>query len=281
MKYKFTDPVKGEIYEPVVVVPAVTLGDIAPFYFKNHHAASIDINLVANKTISYDHKQTANSKEKAAADTFSLFLSDYKLNKKDIVPFQFSLANLKDRVYRIIDGPDDNKPAKILKSINYNHIPYVNYFKDAVTKVSKLDLKIYGKRVGYIIGAGDKVPEALEQAGYEVTLLTDKELSRNSLQQFDAIISGVRAYNTNEWLNKYYDKLMKYVNDGGNLIVQYNTSNQIGPVKAKIGPYSFDISRTRITDETAPVTFLKPQHPVLNFPNKITHRRFQRLGAGT
>ena len=120
-----------------------------------------------------------------------------------------------------------------------------------------MTLKTYNKKIGYIVGAGDKVPEALEQMGYDVTLLGDKELSRNNLQQFDAIITGVRAYNTDEWMNNHYDKLMKYVNDGGNLIVQYNTSNNIGPVRAKMGPYNFDISRTRVTDENAEVTFLK------------------------
>jgi hypothetical protein len=138
-----------------------------------------------------------------------------------------------------------------------------------------IDAKIYNKKIGYIIGAGDKVPEALEQMGYDVTLLTDKELSRNHLEQYDAIITGVRAYNTNEWMNNHYDKLMKYVNDGGNLIVQYNTSNQIGPVKAKIGPYNFSITRNRVTDENAAVTILKPEHPVFNFPNKITDDDFK------
>jgi hypothetical protein len=98
---------------------------------------------------------------------------------------------------------------------------------------------------------------------------------RNKLKDFDAIISGVRAYNTNEWLNKYYEKLMKYVEAGGNLIVQYNTSNQIGPVRSKIGPYNFTISRNRITDENASVDFLTPAHPVLNYPNKITGEDFK------
>jgi hypothetical protein len=111
--------------------------------------------------------------------------------------------------------------------------------------------------------------------GYDVTLLTDKELDRNSLYQFNAIITGIRAYNTNEWMNKYYDKLMKYVEDGGNLIVQYNTSSNIGPVRAKIGPYNFNISRNRVTNENAPVSFLKPDHAVLNYPNKITADDFK------
>jgi hypothetical protein len=161
-----------------------------------------------------------------------------------------------------------------MRELKYDHIPYINYFTVATVKNEKLDLKIYGKKIGYIVGAGDKVPQALEQMGYEVILLTDKELAKNNLSQFDAILTGVRAYNTNEWMNKYYDKLMKYVNEGGNLIVQYNTSNQIGPVRAKIGPYNFNITRTRITDENAKVTFLKPDHHVFNFPNKMTDDDF-------
>ena len=76
-------------------------------------------------------------------------------------------------------------------------------------------------------------------------------------------------------MNNHYDKLMKYVNEGGNLIVQYNTSNQIGPVRAKIGPYNFNITRTRVTNENAPVSLLKPEHPVFNFPNKIVQDDFK------
>jgi hypothetical protein len=141
--------------------------------------------------------------------------------------------------------------------------------------ILNLDLKTLGKKIGYIVGAGDKLPEALEQMGYEVTLLGDKELIRNHLSQFDAIITGIRAYNTNEWMNNHYEKLMQYVADGGNLIVQYNTSSNIGPVRAKIGPYNFNINRNRVTDENAAVTFLKPEHAVLNFPNKITQEDFK------
>jgi len=180
---------------------------------------------------------------------------------------------------RLIEMPLYYKPttdlAKSIQKIKYDHIPYINYFKNAVGKTLALKIEIYNKKIGYIVGAGDKVPDALEQMGYEVTLLTDKELSRNNLQQFDAIITGVRTYNTKEWMNNYYDRLMKYVNDGGNLIVQYNTNNNIGQVRAKIGPYNFDIINRRITDENAEVTFLKPDHPVMNFPNKITQDDFK------
>jgi hypothetical protein len=111
--------------------------------------------------------------------------------------------------------------------------------------------------------------------GYKVVTLKETDIIASSLKQFDAIITGVRAYNTNEWMNNVYTELMDYVKDGGVLLVQYNTSNQIGPVKAKISPYPFNISRNRITDEEAKVNFLIPGHPALNHPNKITEKDFE------
>jgi hypothetical protein len=137
------------------------------------------------------------------------------------------------------------------------------------------DLKISGKKVGYIPGAGDKVPDALRKMGYEVTVLSEKDITPNNLKQFDAIVTGVRAYNIYEWLNNSYNTLMNYVKDGGVLLVQYNTNNNIGPVKAKIGPYPFTISRNRVTDETAAVSFLDPKNALLNYPNKITQKDFE------
>jgi len=160
-----------------------------------------------------------------------------------------------------------------MRSIDYPHIPSIRYlFTDGI-KMLNLDLHSYNKKIGYIVGAGDKVPDALEQMGYEVTLLTEKELARNNLQQYDAIIAGVRSFNTNEWMSKYYDKLMKYVENGGNYIVQYSQANNIRG--GKMGPYNFVVSAKRVTDENAEVTFLKPEHPVLNFPNKITQDDFK------
>jgi hypothetical protein len=186
-------------------------------------------------------------------------------------------ANMDNEYFFGMDAGNGRKDLLSLgiREIKYDHIPYINYFTIASVVNRKLDLKTYGKKIGYIVGAGDKVPEALEQMGYDVNMLSLKELSKNGLSKFDAIITGVRAYNTNEWMNNYYDKLMKYVNEGGNLIVQYNTSSNLGPVKAKIGPYDFTISRTRVTDENATVTFINPGHPVLNFPNQITADDFK------
>ena len=273
LKYKFTDPVKGEIYEPLVVVPPVTLKpsiDLA--VVDSQKAVLLDIYVKAYKDISFSDPtlySTVTSEQMQG-----IGYGSFNKNQERTFPAIISGKEKYSSIKFYIGHPGDSY-FKNKHEVKYDHIPYINYFTDATVNSLNLDLKTYNKKIGYIIGAGDKVPEALEQMGYEVTLLTDKELSRNNLQQFDAIISGVRAYNTNEWLNKYYSKLMKYVSDGGNYIVQYNTNNFISNVKNKVGPYDFTIGRTRITDENATVNFLKPEHPVLNFPNKITQEDFK------
>ena len=158
--------------------------------------------------------------------------------------------------------------------IEYPHIPNIIYFKKASSDLVSIPLKISGKKVGYILGAGDKVPEALQKMGYEVAILSPKDITANNLKQYDAIVTGVRAYNIFQWLNDAYNTLMNYVKDGGVLLVQYNTNNNIGPIKAKIGPYPFTITRTRVTDENADVKFIDRDNSLLNYPNKITAKDF-------
>ncbi len=279
VKYKFTDPVRGELYEPLVVLPPVLISpDDKIKISKGDNSFTGVLNLTGKKkgfqTMLKDVGREQADDVKVQYTPDQLVFED----RNKTIPVSYSIQASRDNDYYFAaDANNGRKDVYHLgmKEVKYDHIPYISYFTIATVTNKKLDLKTYNKKIGYIIGAGDKVPEALEQMGYEVTLLTNKELSRNHLDQFDAIITGVRAYNTNEWMNNHYDKLMKYVNDGGNLIVQYNTSNQIGPVKAKIGPYNFNITRNRVTDENTKVTLLKPEHPVFNFPNKITDDDFK------
>lgn len=284
VQFKTTDPVKGELYQPVFVIPAMTVyasPDIVLFQKAKAQEKEVGLFAAANKKINASHLET-----RVRSRYYAISQKDDSVvfSKNTSREYQFSLnnekmsANESDHLQPFADFTEkgQNHYAYLaMTSINYDHIPTIRYFYSDGVKLLNIDLKTYHKKIGYIVGAGDKVPEALEQMGYEVTLLTDKELSRNHLQQFDAIITGVRAYNTDEWLNRHYEKLMNYVKNGGNLIVQYNTSSNVGPVKARIGPYAFNISRSRITDENAPVSFLRPDHPVLNFPNKITENDFK------
>lgn len=117
------------------------------------------------------------------------------------------------------------------------------------------------------MGAGDEIPEYLTQIGYNVTSLTDDDLELSSLNNFDAIITGIRAYNTREKLRSTNDNLLKYVENGGTLIIQYNVNR--GLVTEQIGPFPFSLSRDRVTEEDSPVSFTDPKHHLLNSPNKI------------
>ncbi|MCL5019545.1 MAG: hypothetical protein M1426_03570, partial [Patescibacteria group bacterium] len=140
-------------------------------------------------------------------------------------------------------------------------------------KTVKLDIKKSGEKIGYIMGAGDEVADGLRNLGYDVTLLNDEVLENSDLSQFDAVIAGVRAYNTRDRLKHVQTKLMDYVKNGGTFIVQYNVAFDL---KTKdIGPYPFTISQDRVCVETAPVLFLNPEHQLLNFPNKITQKDFE------
>lgn len=129
--------------------------------------------------------------------------------------------------------------------------------------------------MGYINGAGDFVPYCLQQMGYEVDMLKENDLTLSKLKQYDAIVSGVRAYNIHAWLSNSYDVLMQYVKEGGVLLVQYNRNNNVAQSRAKISPYPFAISQTRVSEEDAKVTLLNPNHPVFNYPNKITEKDFE------
>ncbi len=268
VKFKYTDPVKGEVYQPLCILPVAVFSDFNPTYFKKPGA--FEFSFRANKNLHIPSPSLVSEIFNARSDTMPYLIGGFDLKKDQVVNDRIQDTLLSVKNYKLNFSPDYHVAGLILRSIKYDHIPSINYFKEALLTVKKLDVKTYNKKIGYIVGAGDKVPEALEQMGYEVTMLGEKDLAKTNLKQFDAIITGVRAYNTDEFLNTYYDKLMNYVNEGGNLIVQYNTSSNIGPVKAKISPYPFEISRNRVTDEDAVVTFTNPDHPVLNFPNKIT-----------
>jgi hypothetical protein len=139
-----------------------------------------------------------------------------------------------------------------------------------------IDLKTGGKKIGYFPGPGDEVPAALRGVGYDVTLLGDEALGAGAagLARFDAIVIGVRAFNTSERLRAAHATLMAYVEGGGVLVSQYNTNNRFAPLATPIGPWPFDISQKRVTDETAAVTFASPKHPALATPNLLGPRDF-------
>jgi hypothetical protein len=281
--YKHTDPVKGELYEPLVVVPSSTVTtdpSIIIFRKGEKQAAEVAITVTANKKFT-DYKAriskrlTYNNTTKTdssfnmlpGAQRQYIFNIDNSMLKEKEQDFVQAFVELKN-------GSEEQPAYLNLNNIRYDHIPYIHYFYQDAIKVLNIDIKTVGKKIGYIEGAGYKVIIALQQMGYEVTVLDEKDLTPLQLKQFDAVITGVRAYNVHDYLEGKHEVLMDYVKNGGNLIVQYNTANNISSVTSKIGPYPFTISRSRVTDEKARVNFTLPEHAVLNYPNKINAKDF-------
>ena len=283
--YKYTDPVKGELFQPLTIVPAAVLStDPGILIFKNQvpETKTWTVKVKAHKDLNFPNAWvTARFHSNALMQRDSSF----KLNKGGERVFDFKISNqkliknLQDPAQAFLSLSNEKDTQQVylnLAGIRYDHIPPINYFYADAAKILQLDLKTVGKRIGYIEGAGDKIPAALEQMGYEVILLKEKDLTLSYLHTLDAIITGVRAYNINDFMAEKYEVLMDYVKEGGNLISQYNTNNLISTLKSKMGPYPFTISRNRVTDETAPVEFNLPTHQVLNYPNKITADDFQQ-----
>jgi LmbE family N-acetylglucosaminyl deacetylase len=194
-----------------------------------------------------------------------------------------------------------------METIDYPHIPIQTLFPPSTTKLVRTDIKVTAKKVGYIMGAGDEMPDALRQLGVEVTLLSDTDLAQADLSRYDAIVAGVRVYNVRSAIKANQPRLMRYVENGGTYIVQYNTAEGGGPggpggpggggrggpgsaqppagqpqqpavARTSIGPYPISVpggNQWRITVEDAPVTFPHPDSRLLQYPHHIDQKDFQ------
>jgi LmbE family N-acetylglucosaminyl deacetylase len=277
--YKHTDPVKGELYEKLVVYPpALIKASNSLLLFKDTISKQISFTFIPQATIKTKGTASINKGGgwKIYPDNGAFqFVKDneFELSTK-VRPEKFNngLSGFIQPNYS--SGVSFINKQRVRK-IQYDHIPVITYFPDAVTKVVTADVKIVGKKIGYINGAGDFLPYSLQQLGYTVEFLTEDKVTYANLKQYDAVVTGIRAYNVHEWLSHAYDALMQYVKEGGVLFVQYNTSNQLGQLRSKISPYPFVISRNRVTEENAKVNFLAPNHIVMNYPNKITEKDFE------
>ena len=162
--------------------------------------------------------------------------------------------------------------ANAREEIHYSHIPPLLLQPIASMKAVALDLSIRGQKVGYLPGAGDSVADDLKQMGYAVTTLADTDLAPEKLHDFDAVVIGVRAFNVRTNLAAHLPGLFAYVEAGGTVVAQYNRPDNSRTFQT--APYDLHLSQERVTDETAAVTFLAPDHPALNTPNKITQADF-------
>ncbi|MBC6697936.1 PIG-L family deacetylase [Hymenobacter sp. BT190] len=276
VQYKSTDPVEGEKYRPLTVVPPVMVNVGGHAYvFADNQPKTIPVTLRAGKagvkgnlTLNLPKGWTA----EPASIPFELAAKDAEQTVQFRVQPGAGAAEGKSEL-RAVATVEGQAYARGYQTIAYTHIPTQTLFPEAVAPLVKLDLRRKGQEIGYLMGAGDEVPDALRQIGYTVTLLKPEDLTEQNLRRYDAVVLGVRAYNTVDRLKALQPTLLRYVEQGGNLVVQYNTSRST--VLPQVGPYPLTLSNDRVTVENAPVTFLNPTQPLLNTPNKITSKDFE------
>jgi LmbE family N-acetylglucosaminyl deacetylase len=272
--FKYVDPARGEIYQPLEITPPVTANIAEKVYaFNNTQPQTVQVKLKSftDASGSISLKPLAGWKISPAKIDFT------GKNKGDewVVTFNVNPINNKPNTsnLEVIATANGKAFSQGLLNIKYNHVPAITIFPPAQAKLVNIDLKTAGKKIGYIAGAGDLVPDALREVGYDVHQLTENEVINSDLSVYDAIVTGVRAYNVNERLAYEQPKLLEYVKNGGNLVVQYNNNN--GLVTRNLGPYPFRVVNERVTNEDAPVTILDKTSQVLNYPNVITQDDFK------
>jgi hypothetical protein len=279
--HKWTDPVAGERSRPLEVVPAVS---VAPqrraLLFPDGKAQPLTVRLKAAAgaagTVRLEASEGFQTKPASAAFKLAAAGDEVELQFTVQPPRSRGAAPGSLRAIAELDAASGgNKLDRQVEVIEHAHIPMQMMLTPAEVRLQPVDLRRDGRRIGYIEGAGDEVARSLEQVGYQVVLLDEAALATAPLGGFDAIVTGVRAFNTNDRLGYHHPRLMEYVKAGGTLVVQYNTSNRLSRVQGRIGPLPFEIGRDRVTDETAAVHFEQPGHSVLSYPNRITPADFE------
>jgi hypothetical protein len=280
--HRYVDRGMGELTRPVVVVPPVSVRmQKDSLLFTGTESRKVEVILKANAPDmkgSLKLNAPAGWRVEPAAAEFAIGAAmEEKAVAFVVTPPQGESSGVLSAV-ATVNGRMIDQGTRM---IEYPHIPPQTLAPKAVARVVRFEVKTLAKKVGYVMGAGDDVPDAIRQLGAEVTLLTEQDLTTGNLAQYDAIVTGVRAYNTRPDLRANAQRIFDdYVAKGGTFIVQYNVMEGgfFGgdpTLLNKVGPYPMTISRDRVTDELAKVSFPKPDHRLLQYPNRITERDFE------
>lgn len=273
---KTVDPAKAVLYSPVYIVPEITAG-----FDENTIVAAGDVAKEITVKAQSHIEKLSGVLRPVPPQGWTCIPKEIKLDfssagETKILRFEIKPEANPTRGLIGLEFLEEGKsPMKLqnLRVIQYDHIPNQIELSPSNVKIVPVDLDLGGiSKVGYIEGPGDEVAKYLRAVGYDVEIIQDDDLISGNFDRFDAIVTGIRAYNTREDLSFAQSALNEYVKNGGTWLVQYNTSR--GLKEGQIGPYSFELSRERVTDEYAQPEFLAPDHPVLNRPNQISTEDF-------
>ena len=275
VQFHSVNPANGESYQPLRILPPVSINPKENLLvFHQSVSKAVNIQLTA-----YEDQLSGTLDMHLPIGYSSAITSlPFKLiHKGDKTELQFTIHQTS--AARAADSITFSSTIGNLQvnqrvhDLEYAHIPHITWLSPAIIKIISPVITIPAGNIAYIAGAGDQLPAILVQLGYRVSILSDKQALEENLSGFTAIVAGVRAYNTRIILRDMQPRLMEYVKNGGCFIQQYNKPNDL--VTGSLGPYPFQISAKRITDENAPVLFSEPSSPLLNYPNKITLADFK------
>ncbi|MCF8412908.1 MAG: PIG-L family deacetylase [Melioribacteraceae bacterium] len=272
--HRSVDRVDGEIYRKFEIRPPITANFEKPVYLSSSNDKFTVAVKLKNFAENHEVKVRLNADpEWKIENNARTVLFDSKYQEK-IIEFIFTPpAGQTESELKVVISAGGKQYNQSINEVEYSHIPKISYLPLAVSKLVKVELENRAKQIGYVEGAGDEIPGALIQLGCEVQFLSDAELLNGNLNKFDAIVTGIRAFNTQSEMKNYLPGLLKYVEEGGTLLVQYNVS--FGIQVDQVGPYPFTISRDRITEEDAKINILDLTHPLMHYPNKITQKDFE------
>jgi LmbE family N-acetylglucosaminyl deacetylase len=291
VQYRYADPARGEIRRDVNIVPPVSV-DVAQRLLvvpvsNAPRTRQLDVTATKNVCGPVQTDGTLTIRGNVPGWSVDPIVSGGDLGKcGDKATSSFTLtvpANAKPGHYTFaaqFEGAGFSW-GLTMNTVAYPHIQTHRYYTRAVANVLVLDLKTERLNVGYIMGSGDDVPSAIREMGMNVSLLDEKDLASGDLSKFDTIVVGIRASETRPDFVANDKRLLDYVKNGGNLVVQYQRGNFAGsgllpfPADAQDKQRTAAGSISRVVDENATVTILQPQYPVFNIPNKITDEDFK------
>jgi LmbE family N-acetylglucosaminyl deacetylase len=273
-KYRSVDPIIGEVRQNLVIAPPVFANlQNAVFIFGDDKPKTIQVRVTASTDAVHGQLRLEAPKE-WRIEPASVPVDLPAAENESFATFTIHPpSNASDATLRAIVNVDGHDYSFARERISYQHIGAHTLMPPAEAKIVRADIKKKGALIGYIPGAGDDIPQSLQQIGYEVKMLDGPEIKAENLKRFDAVVLGIRAYNTQNNIAAWQTELLEYVKAGGVVVAQYNTTADL---KTKtIGPFPLEVSRDRVTDENAEVRILAPDHPLLNTPNKITAADFK------
>jgi LmbE family N-acetylglucosaminyl deacetylase len=273
--FRENDPVQGEVYKRIEIVPEVVVSFDKELYLLNNGEdknISVFVKSLKGKidaVIQIPGPKNGRWEISPDAQTFNLSGKGqeqefkFRIKSLDTIPS----ATIKAQI--LYDGEKLNKK---LVTLNYPHIQPQTVLFNAEAKILKLELpQKITRKIAYIMGSGDKIPELLKDLGFTVDIFTKEPLTTELLKNYDVVITGIRAYNTYQRLSTDQQNLIEFVENGGTLIVQYNT---LGEMLADPSPYKLTISRDRVTEEGSSVKIINHDNPVMNQPFKISEDDF-------